>query len=212
MKALIIILLGMNQVFAATSFLYVKGKVEVNSKKATKKMSLNVGDKITVYDNSLAVVKMDNKAFLKIDKNSEVILEKINPGQKESNIVLNLGSLFSKVLIKSKNKKSLFNVKVSKAIMGVRGTEFFVSTGQGSNKKDIWMCVEEGKVEVNLENKKTLVNEGEGILIEKGQKVTPPKKYAWTKKLNWNMDDSKGELENKVLDVLYQDLLDQDYD
>ena len=96
--------------------------------------------------------------------------------------------------------------------MGVRGTEFFASYGSG---KDIWMCVNEGIVSVKSksENKQTLVNAGEGVVIKKGSGTSKPKPLAWTKKLNWNMDPKVGEVVNKVsIEAAYSDLLDEDYD
>lgn len=211
---LLALVLSVGQVFAASGFKYLKGNVSVNGQKATKSTKLKSGDKIKVGDKSLAIVYMDKKVLIKIDKNSELVLEDIQAEQKETKVILSIGSMFSKVLIKSKNKKSIFSVKAANAVMGVRGTEFFVAMDKNQNQKDVWMCVEEGIVGVSTKSSKktTDVKAGEGVLIEKGSKVTPPKKYAWTKKLNWNFDESKGKLENKILDVLYQDLLDQDYD
>ena len=99
--------------------------------------------------------------------------------------------------------------------MGVRGTEFFTAYGR-KNKgtgTDQWMCVREGKVEVQNNTQKVLVKAGEGIFITKGIKVTKPRPYEWTTKLNWNLDEKLGKLENSIdFDSVYTDFEDQDYD
>ena len=99
--------------------------------------------------------------------------------------------------------------------MGVRGTEFFTAYSQDKKKSDdLWMCVNEGVVEIvtDKSSEKVIVKEGQGVFINKGIKATAPKKYSWTKKLNWNLDPGNGELENSAMNDMYQDLLDQDYD
>ena len=61
------------------------------------------------------------------------------------------------------------------------------------------------------------VTEGEvakiqGINIVGGQKLTAPRRYAWTRRLNWNTDPARGEVVDRTdLDQAYSDLLDQDY-
>ncbi len=80
--------------------------------------------------------------------------------------------------------------------------------------QDLWICVNEGAVDVTTDKaKKPLrVPAGKGILIKSGLDTTKPQAYDWTKTLNWKMDGEAAELEDKtVLDGAYSDLLDQDY-
>jgi hypothetical protein len=57
-----------------------------------------------------------------------------------------------------------------------------------------------------------IVRQGEGINIVGGLKLTRPRRYAWTRRLNWNTDPDKGEVVDRTnLDQAYSDLLDQDY-
>ena len=80
---------------------------------------------------------------------------------------------------------------------------------------DIWLCVNEGTVEVAIveSDESVLVEEGEGINIVGGNRLTKPRFYPWTQKLNWNSDPRAGEVSDRTdLDQAYSDLLDQDYD
>ena len=56
-------------------------------------------------------------------------------------------------------------------------------------------------------------SEGEGINVLSGLKITPPRSYAWTRKLNWNMDPGQAPVQDSTnLNQAYSDLLNQDYD
>jgi hypothetical protein len=58
-----------------------------------------------------------------------------------------------------------------------------------------------------------LVKAGLGVNIVGGVKLTTPRPYPWTRKLNWNVDPAAGKVADATnLDQAYADLLDQDYD
>ena len=101
-------------------------------------------------------------------------------------------------------------------VAGVRGTEFFVAYGRTVDiEPDIWLCVNEGSVDVAIvkTGESVIVNEGEGINILAGNMLTTPEFYTWTEDLNWNTDpDSGSVLDDTNLDSAYSDLLDQDYE
>jgi len=101
-------------------------------------------------------------------------------------------------------------------VAGVRGTEFFVAYGRKiEDEYDVWLCVNDGAVEVALPEvgSSAVVEEGEGINILGGNRLTEPEFYPWTEKLNWNMEPEKGDVRDTTdLDEAYADLLDQDYD
>jgi ferric-dicitrate binding protein FerR (iron transport regulator) len=125
---------------------------------------------------------------------------------------LTRGSLFSRV---AKRLTGRYSVRTDAAVAGVRGTEFFVAYGRRIDElPDVWLCVNEGSVEVSVARtaQTVIVSQGEGINIVGGLKLTPPRRYAWTRRLNWNSDPAKGEvLDRTNLDQAYSDLLDQDY-
>ncbi len=58
-----------------------------------------------------------------------------------------------------------------------------------------------------------LVKEGLGVNIVGGAKITSPRRYPWTRRLNWNNDPAGGSVVDTTnLEQAYADLLDQDYD
>ena len=89
--------------------LFVKGKVELNGKKARSKMNIKVGDKISTSANGLAIVRLDNGSRVKVEQSSSFTLAKYNKkGDVETK--LHYGQMFFKVLrskVKNldKNKK-----------------------------------------------------------------------------------------------------------
>ncbi len=83
------------------------------------------------------------------------------------------------------------------------------------SEPDIWLCVNSGTVEVVIPdaNQSILVEQGKGINIVGGRKLTAPRSYPWTRKLNWNTDPRSGAVADRTnLDQAYSDLLNQDYD
>lgn len=191
---------------------YVRGEVTIvslgKSTAAQKGAVINSGDTVKASAKSLAIISMDDGIVFKMNPKSDLSI----PEKDDNSVTLNSGSIFSKVSKQKPNQQ--FKLRTPSAVIGVRGTEFFTSYGQSEDKKsDIWMCVNEGAVEVLSSKSKepVVVKQGEGVVIPAGKEVTPPKKYAWTKKLNWNLDPEKGEVENNV-QIKYENLLKEDYD
>lgn len=173
-------------------------------------MPVGQGDVIETGGRAMAVISLLDGAEMKLRENTTLSLDSL--GQRVS-VHLATGSVFSRV---NKQIISGFSVKTETAVMGVRGTEFFVAYGRTIDRHpDIWVCVNTGSVEVAiLETQDTLiVEEGEGINIVGGTNLTSPQRYPWTRKLNWNMDPAAGEVIDRTdLEQAYSDLLDQDYD
>ncbi len=191
---------------------YAQGEVTVisggKSSKAQKETSVLAGDSVKTGPQSLAIIVMDDGAQLKLNENSNLEI----PLKEEGTVSLKSGSVFSK--IPKQKLKNQFKVVTPTAVMGVRGTHFFTAYGTNvDHPSDAWMCVEEGSVGVTTKNSKkvVIVNKGEGVLVTDKKGVTPPQKYAWTKKLNWNLDPASGTVENK-LEISYKEtLLKEDY-
>lgn len=174
---------------------FLKGDVKINGVNALKKSEIFFGDTISVGKKSLAVLRINPNSVLKIKENSTVQIQvpKTSKGIREYSFLLKHGDIF----IKAKSgKKRRYKVKVRDAIMGVRGTNFFVSSAKV--KKNIWMCVNEGVVAVYFKSspeKLILVKEGEGVVIN-SKNLPKVKQYSWTKELNWR---NKGNFE-EILD------------
>lgn len=188
--------------------IFVKGSLTINNKVLKIGDLVNEGDVLVAKDKSFGVIKLESGSTIKLNANSSLKISKVRVKKSKSILKLLKGTVFLKY---NKKKKNGLILQAKSATMGVRGTEFFA----GFNEKDIWMCVNEGIVSVKSkeDQKPVLVKQGEGVLIEKGTTTTSPKSYPWTKKLNWNMNPQKGELESKVeIDSVYTDPLDVDYD
>lgn len=198
---------------------FVSGDARVKlygiEKKAAIGQILHPGDSIQTLDQTVVIVTLSDQSIVKLNSNSNISL---GEGSDSHGIRLNQGGLFAKV--QKRTTRDRFFIKTKAAVLGVRGTQFFTSFGKAaeSTTPDLWMCVNEGQVEVETltqdePKKKVLVNPGEGIFIQDAHKLTPPRAYAWTRSLNWNMDPKSGKVESdSSINSAYKNLLEQDYD
>jgi len=196
----------------ASEVKFVKGEVLVNGKATVKGAKLSNNDLIKVMDKSLAIIELNDSSKVKINENTEIKVEEAKK-ERPTTVSLISGSAFFKIkkALNEKLSKEKFKVKTRQVSLGVRGTEFFVSYGKNP-KDDVWMCVNEGLVEAKTRKAKAMVKAGEGIGVKKDS-MSAPKPLAWTKKLNWSMDENSSDLENKVsIEEAYTDLLGRDYD
>ncbi|MBF9016183.1 MULTISPECIES: FecR domain-containing protein [unclassified Oceanispirochaeta] len=172
-------------------------------------MDLFEGDLVYTEKSSLAILDLAHGRTVKLRENSSLKLENLSP---KTSVELKSGSVFSRV---DRLLNGQFNVHTDSVVAGVRGTEFFMAFGKTiDDKADLWLCVNEGKVEVSLTSsgESVLVNEGEGINIPGSTTLTKPEAYAWTEDLNWNTDPAQGDVRDTTdLTGAYSDLLDQDY-
>ena len=173
-------------------------------------MAVGEGDVIETAGDGVAVISLVDGAEIKLREHTTLALDTVG---RSVSVRLTSGSVFSRV---NRHMLSGFTVKTETAVMGVRGTEFFVAYGRKIDRyRDVWVCVNTGSVEVAvLESRDTLiVEQGKGINILGGTNLTSPQRNPWTRKLNWNMDPGAGTVEDRTdLEQAYSDLLDQDYD
>ncbi len=195
-------------------FVYTQGDVFRirGSERMEAEIGLTVeqGDIIETGPEAMAVISIPNNAELKLRENSRIAMDSLG---EQIQVNLAKGGLFSRVVRRLTGR---FSVRTETAVAGVRGTEFFMAFGRTiDDNPDIWLCVNEGTVEVAIveTDETVLVEEGEGINIISGTRLTKPRFYPWTQKLNWNSDPRAGEVADRTdLDQAYSDLLDQDYD
>ena len=174
--------------------------------------ALASGDAVSTSEKATALIELADGSRLKLRESSRLALTLPDAKSPDTEAFLSLGSVFAKVRKRLAGQD--FRVRTPNAVAAVRGTEFFTAFGRARGKdKDLWVCVNEGAVDIETKKSKsaTRVSQGEGVLIKGGKDTTKPQAYDWTKSLNWNMDEN-GELEDKTnLDGAYADLLDQDY-
>jgi|GEM_PF-1713582 len=207
-----LLILSSFSVFSAGKVIYTKGEVLINGKVIKKNHIFKKGDTLSTNATGLAIAKFDNGSTVKVEENSQIKLEVYLAKKRASQFSLIKGSSFFELDPKAKGKLS---VRAREVAMGVRGTLFFVSFGQ-KEKKDVYMCVNKGKVAIKGKNQKrsVLVKEGEGVVVPKGEVSSKPTPLPWTKSLNWKLDPNETEdLDNKaVIQESYSNPLERDYD
>ena len=195
--------------FAQGKVHFAKGLVLLDNKKIKKGNQVKIGQVLQTKKDALAIIKLNEGTTFKVNENSKIKIQMIKGKKKGTILSLIKGNAFFKYK-KSKKSKGL-RVKAKSVSMGVRGTEFFASL----DDNDVWMCVNEGAVAVRAkEDKKSIiVKEGLGVRVSNGKKTSAPQMYPWTKKLNWNMDSSKGKLTSKIkIEDAYSNPLEAEYD
>jgi ferric-dicitrate binding protein FerR (iron transport regulator) len=175
---------------------YQKGNVEVTREGQIVAPPIKVGDRIKVSKGGLLVLKGQGEI---IKLMGDTI---INPMATKEGTLIDLvkGAVVSLIT------KKAFNVRTKNTVFAVRGTQFFVSAGDG---KDAWMCVQEGVVNVQKQSKTIDVPAGKGVFVNANE-ISKPQSYAWTKGINWKMDPKEGQLDHKL--NLKYDLLENFYD
>lgn len=198
--------------------LYLKGSVKTGAKDQFKtailQQKLKEGDWVVTGKDGSVILGLGGESRLKLKENTEIQLT----DTAKNLIDLKLGSVFSKIRkLENPDQKSeiKFRIRTRTATMGVRGTQFFTAYGEGKKQEDdVWMCVQEGVVEVEKSGvKPVIVNEGFGVFVPKEKPVSEPKPFGWTKELNWNMDPETGPVEDRTrIRSAYTDFLKYNYD
>ncbi|MFP4068490.1 MAG: FecR domain-containing protein [Spirochaetaceae bacterium] len=193
---------------------YAEGTVIVestgNTQPADIGTSVAAGDVVETGPRATAVIELDRGADLKLREDSRT---RIGDEGSDADAELERGGLFVRV---RRSMRGGFSANTETVVAGVRGTEFFLAFGRTVEQRpDVWLCVNEGEVQVEVpeHGEAETVRAGEGINILDGVQLTDARPYDWTRKLNWNMDSDRGEVSDDTdLDEAYADLLDQDYD
>jgi hypothetical protein len=203
----------------AATLVYTTGDIQIKRADQVRTFSPNEvpvpmrqGDLIRTSPRSTAIIQFPDETSVKINPDSIVSLRQIRENRRQ--FYISQGTMMARVTHLSTGDK--FHVVTPSVVAGVRGTQFFIgSAGTEEEPSDLWLCVNDGVVEVESVDSgdKVEVKRGEGVFVEKGQSITDPQEYEWTSELNWNMDPNAGSVEERIrLDDLYTDLLDYDYD
>src|SRR5690606_29127311 len=175
---------------------------------------LPVGSRLRVGEKGLVILRGSDGSVVKLETGAALEITKLDPLDKAGETLYSLvkGSAFFKF---PKNSARKAGVRTKTASMGVRGTEFFVAHGGNSKSSDVWMCVNEGLVDVSTTKikKAVSVKAGEGVKVAQGLDVSNPKALPWTKKLNWEMNPQASNLDNTVsIEEAYASPLNYDID
>lgn len=205
MKKLALIVLLVYASLSAASVVFVKGAVRVQSGDKTdlaiSGQSLSEGSKITTGKASFVVLEV-NGHRIKLDPASSLIIK--HEAEKRSEFELLNGGVMSRVNKLQDDED--FIILSQQVVAGVRGTEFYFSSGKKRlfGDDDLWLCVNEGTVAVTTPENEVEVNEGEGIQIKRGKRSSEPRFFSWTRQLNWSMQGSEDELNEIDEDSFYK--------
>ncbi|HXT01757.1 MAG TPA: FecR family protein [Elusimicrobiota bacterium] len=196
---------------------YADGDVTIQSKDGGRLgrtgAALADGEAVVTGPGATAIVETADGSRLKLRESSRLVLNLPAVRRPETEVELSWGGVFAKVTKRRLGEQ--FRVRTQTAVAAVRGTQFFTAYGRDAGKtKDLWVCVNEGAVDVKTDGAKEglLVPAGKGVLVKAGTELTQPQAYDWTKLLNWNMDAKTGGVEDRTdLESAYTELIDQDY-
>lgn len=191
----------------AATLLVASGEVRLNGKTALAGAAVSAGDIVSTGPLSLALVELDDKSRLKLDSSSAVRI-----GEKTQSADLHRGGVIAKIRKATAGRRNFF-IRTRSAVLGVRGTEFYTALHEGSGS--LWMCVNEGQVEIRNPEAKSgvLVPAGKGVRQGRDGRITPPRFFEWTRSINWQMDGAGKELINRPpLEQISYDPLSRDYE
>ena len=136
---------------------------------------------IRTGDKSKIEIKFDNGSLIQVLENSIASLKDYSYNKIGVNFDLKWGSLFANV--KNLRRKSTFNVLTVTAVVGVRGTEFYVNINENDKVK---VEVYKGKVHVIAQNKRVEVKKGYETTITKGDPPLKPSKIKVIRSIQWS--------------------------
>ena len=137
--------------------------------------ALSEGDAVTTAARAVAVIELPDGSRLKLRESSRLAVTLPGPKTPVTEAFLYFGSAFAKVTKRLAGQE--FHVRTPSAVAAVRGTEFFTAYGRAKGKsRDLWVCVNEGAVEIHTTKSKQdlLVPAGKGVLIKSGLDLTKP--------------------------------------
>ena len=140
--------------------------------KASEKLFLQSGDKVSVDADSSMRLKLDDDKYIMVEENSVLSMEA--EGTKEDSktrIALEKGAVTSEIQNKL-NSKSSYEVSTPNSVMAVRGTVFRVEVTRDENGNIYTkLTTFDGKVGSRLSNGDGTYSEDE-VLVEAGEEIT----------------------------------------
>ncbi|MCO4753226.1 MAG: FecR domain-containing protein [Bacteriovoracaceae bacterium] len=204
MKNLNILLLTL--LFSLSSFcqeievLFSKGSVLAIDEKSVERILskgdlVEEGETLHTKANSFLILKIGQHSRHKIEPESIVRVDslpyKFEGGQEleaPARIFIKYGTIVSEILQKSDNESAVITTGATS--MGVRGTKFLVSLDE--EDKDVYLSVNEGKVEIKNADQADIVEANQTIVVEKDRVFTAIQRYKFQKNIDWNMKEKQG--------------------
>lgn len=151
------------------------------------------GDRVITGKQQSLRLQFADYSELKVLANTEVVFDKLSQhkltGMVDTRIRLNKGSV--NTWVKQQRPGSRYEIKTPTAITAVRGTAFRFSADSDVLSRTE---VTEGVVVVSVGESKKLVNDGYGIVAEKGRPLSEPVKLLAAPMLSDNLSTGRYEL------------------
>jgi len=168
MKAIIYLLMFLFSIslIAKVDVIKMNGKVFANGKQVKIGDTLSYGAKVQAIGPKSFIYMRQSNGNKFLLRDGAIVLDSKKESKKKNTVTL-LKGIFSVHKIK-KNKKKLF-VRTKQAVMGIRGTKFFIN--EDSEKEETYLCVCDGKVAAFNKSGSVLVEKGEDTRITKDSKL-----------------------------------------
>ncbi|MDH4127901.1 MAG: FecR family protein [Spirochaetota bacterium] len=126
-------------------------------------------------------IQFDNGSIIQILDESIASLEEYSYTKSGVNFNLKRGSLFANV--RKLRKRSTFSISTVTAVVGVRGTEFYVNIDENDKVK---VEVYKGKVNVMAKNQLVVVKRGYETTVSKDSAPLKPSKIKVSRTIQWS--------------------------
>ncbi len=139
-------------------------------------------DSVKTGRNGMLELRFEDGSNLKIFKNSSISLKeyKYSKNGRKVHIKIHKGGLFADV--SKLRRKSKFHVSTVSAVVGVRGTSFYVSLSpRGATKVEVY----KGSVNVTASRKRINLLAGYETSVRRGKRPTKPRKIRVQREIKW---------------------------
>ncbi|MEW6666872.1 MAG: FecR family protein [Thermodesulfobacteriota bacterium] len=152
--------------------------------KAQPGLSLYAGDQITTGKGAKAWFSLEQGKRFQVGEEGQLAIDELSSSEVEDSqptLRLILGYLWSK-LDKIGGKPSGLELHTPTAVMGIRGTEFETVVALDATSV---VAVDEGGVEIEVDDHKAVVEQGQMIQVEVDAKPGPPEKSPAKDMRDW---------------------------
>ena len=139
---------------------------------AKKGLALFPGDMITTGEDGVVSFVFNGGDSFRLNEDSHVALDELSSSEEDTPPVLrlSLGFLWSriKVFVRENTRQVIYTPN---AVLGVRGTEFDTVVSEDSSSV---ITVDAGSVEVETEEARLMVEQGQSTEVDPDEKILPP--------------------------------------
>ena len=184
------------EVKSLTGLVKVYNRSDEEGTEAFPGMSIKVGDRLKVFENSVALVELNDGSSLYLNKETDIEFTK-----EKYPLSLNIGEFFAMM----KPQKEIFHIKTPSALLGVIGTDF--DTIVTDDYRTI-LKVLKGKVSYQNESGKAIVSKKQKVEASKANSPKPVKtgkskdEYKWTSQLSPREPKGERKMKKFIISII----------